>query len=130
MQVGIKGLSYALQSPSREMLYIVTTDAIKFKAKSWIDIFGQRGSKALGSVVTNAFSDSAPDLLNYGSGVAIALTVWLLYISNYMGKTFDEYIGSGYIVGGDAEKEVETSDDTSCAIDDDSKSKDKDETAV
>ena len=62
--------------------------------------------------------------------IAIALTVWLLYISNYMGKTFDEYIGSGYIVGGDAEKEVETSDDTSCAIDDDSKSKDKDETAV
>ena len=48
MQVGIKGLSYALQSPSREMLYIVTTDAIKFKAKSWIDVFGGHAAKALG----------------------------------------------------------------------------------
>ena len=130
MMLVLKALSYALNNPCKEILYQPTSKAVKFKAKSWIDIFGQRGSKALGSVVTNAFSDSAPDLLNYGSGVAIALTVWLLYISNYMGKTFDEYIGSGYIVGGDAEKEVETSDDTSCAIDDDSKSKDKDETAV
>ena len=34
--MGIKGLSYALQSPSREMLYIVTTDAIKFKV--WVRV--------------------------------------------------------------------------------------------
>ena len=33
----------------------------KFKAKSWIDVFGARGSKAAGSIVTNAFSDSAAD---------------------------------------------------------------------
>ena len=54
MQVGIKGLSYALQSPSREMLYIVTTDAIKFKAKSWIDVFGGHAAKALGSGVNHS----------------------------------------------------------------------------
>ena len=46
LQVAIKGLSYALQSPSREMLYIVTTDSIKFKAKSWIDVFGGHAAKA------------------------------------------------------------------------------------
>eukprot|EP00965_Chrysotila_dentata_P245071 6206344-Pleurochrysis_carterae.AAC.2 len=27
------------------MLYMVTTDSIKFKAKSWIDVFGGRASK-------------------------------------------------------------------------------------
>ena len=31
---------------------MVTTDSIKFKAKSWIDVFGGRASKALGSVIT------------------------------------------------------------------------------
>lgn len=31
--VVLKALSYALSSPAREMLYAVTSDAIKFKAK-------------------------------------------------------------------------------------------------
>eukprot|EP00965_Chrysotila_dentata_P215950 6189088-Pleurochrysis_carterae.AAC.1 len=31
---------------AQEMLYMVTTDSIKFKAKSWIDVFGGRASKA------------------------------------------------------------------------------------
>jgi AAA family ATP:ADP antiporter len=126
MMLVLKALSYALNNPCKELLYQPTSDAVKFKAKSWIDIFGQRGSKALGSVVTNQFSDSAADLLNYGSGVAIGLTVWLLYISNYMGKAFDEYIDSGFIVGADKEEEQTTAaeDDTSCGIEtDEAKSK-------
>merc|ERR1719231_1791232 len=72
MMLVLKALSYALNNPCKELLYQPTSDAVKFKAKSWIDIFGQRGAKALGSVVTNQFSDSASALLNYGSGVAIA----------------------------------------------------------
>ena len=31
-------MSYALQSPSREMLYIVTTDAIKFKVRVTVTV--------------------------------------------------------------------------------------------
>ena len=58
-------MSYALQSPSREMLYIVTTDAIKFKAKSWIDVFGGHAAKALGSGVNHSckhnFGDPNPN---------------------------------------------------------------------
>ena len=34
---------------------MVTTDSIKFKAKSWIDVFGGRASKALGSVIATLF---------------------------------------------------------------------------
>ena len=74
MMLVLKALSYALNNPCKEILYQPTSKAVKFKAKSWIDIFGQRGSKALGSVVTNAFSDSAPDLLNYGSFVAMGVS--------------------------------------------------------
>ena len=56
----LKG-STALNVPCKEILYQPTSSNVKFKAKSWIDVFGARGSKALG-VVTNAFSDSAADL--------------------------------------------------------------------
>lgn len=54
----LKGFSYSLNNPCKEMLYQPTSSAVKFKSKSWIDIFGARGSKAAGSIVTNAFSDA------------------------------------------------------------------------
>ena len=47
----IKGMSYALNNPTKEILYQTTSENIKFKCKSWIDTFGQRSSKALGSVM-------------------------------------------------------------------------------
>jgi len=141
MMLVLKALSYALNNPCKELLYQPTSDAVKFKAKSWIDIFGQRGSKALGSIVTNQFSDSAPDLLNYGSGIAIGLTVWLLYISRYMGKAFEEYTTTNFVVGADKEEreaaaeelaEAQAADDTSCGVDDPDapESKKKQEVAV
>ena len=52
----LKALSYALNNPCKEMLYQPTTKAVKFKAKSWIDIFGQRGAKVRPSVHTFPFS--------------------------------------------------------------------------
>merc|ERR1719231_2205161 len=134
MMLVLKALSYALNNPCKELLYQPTSDAVKFKAKSWIAIWGERGSKALGSVVIVQVSDSAADLLNYGSGVAIALTVWLLYISNYMGKAFDEFCASGHVVGEEKEAaDAPADDDTSCGLaeDDEAKAKDnKNETAV
>lgn len=45
MMLALKALSYALNNPCKELLYQPTSKAIKFKAKSWIDIFGQRGAK-------------------------------------------------------------------------------------
>lgn len=58
----IKGMSYALNNPTKEILYQMTSTQIKFKCKSWIDTFGQRSSKAGGSLVTNAFATSIVDL--------------------------------------------------------------------
>jgi len=95
----LKGFSYALNNPTKEILYQPTSNAVKFKAKSWIDIFGARGSKALGSLVTNAFSDSATDLVQNGSLVAMAVATFLIFNANYMGQKFDEYMESGHIVG-------------------------------
>jgi len=54
MMLALKALSYALNNPCKELLYQPTSKAVKFKAKSWIDIFGQRGAK-----VTVYLCDSA-----------------------------------------------------------------------
>ena len=100
----LKANSYALNNPTKEMLYQPTNSSVKYKAKSWIDIFGARGSKALGSVVTNAFSHSAAELVDKGSLVGMCVASFLIWNANFMGKKFDEFTESGYIVG-DAEDE-------------------------
>eukprot|EP01038_Epipyxis_sp_PR26KG_P011015 gene11015-14794_t len=95
----IKGMSYALNNPTKEILYQMTSTGIKFKCKSWIDTFGQRSSKAGGSLITNAFASSIVDLVNYGSIVGVAISVLLIWVSNFMGKQFDELAHNGEKVG-------------------------------
>ena len=121
----LKANSYALNNPTKEMLYQPTGPAVRYKAKSWIDIFGARGSKALGSVVTNAFSDSAEVLVANGSLVGMAVASFLIWNARFMGKKFEEYSESGYIVGEDNDPESDNIqmainqneiDDTSCAL--------------
>jgi len=133
----LKANSYAINNPTKEMLYQPTSNAVRYKAKSWIDIFGARGSKALGSVVTNAFSNSAETLVANGSLVGIAVSCFLIWNARFMGKSFEKYTESGYIVGEENNPESQNmkmaisqneNDDTSCAIvdddDDDVSSKD------
>ncbi len=82
----MKGMSYALNNPTKEILYQMTSTTIKFKCKSWIDTFGQRSAKATGSLVTNAFASSVADLVTYGSLVGIVGSGLLIWVSQYMGK--------------------------------------------
>lgn len=86
--ITIKGLSYALNNPSKEMMYIPTTKDVKFKAKSWIDMFGGRSSKAAGASVTNMFAHSIPDLLMYGTLISFGIIgVWFV-VATFVGSTF------------------------------------------
>ena len=47
----MKALSYALNNPCKEIMYIPTSKDVKFKAKSAIDMFGGRSAKAAGAGV-------------------------------------------------------------------------------
>lgn len=130
----LKASSYALNNPTKEILYQPTSSAVKYKAKSWIDIFGARGSKAMGSVVTNAFSDSASNLVANGSLVGMAVASFLIWNARFMGNKFDEYTESGHVVGSEEEDEnthmalKQNEDiDTSCALDDDAEDESSEE---
>jgi len=95
----VKGMSYALNNPTKEILYQMTSTSIKFKCKSWIDTFGQRCSKAAGSIITNSFASSIVDLTNYGSLVGVAIAAFLIWVSAYMGKQFEQLSAAGEKVG-------------------------------
>lgn len=47
----MKAFSYALNNPCKEIMYIPTSKDVKFKAKSAIDMFGNRSAKATGAGV-------------------------------------------------------------------------------
>ncbi len=84
--VAIKGLSYALNNPCKEIMYIPTSKDAKFKAKSWIDMFGGRTAKAAGSGI-NAFFTTLSELMFFGSIISLGIVgIWIV-IALYVGKT-------------------------------------------
>lgn len=75
--VVIKGISYALNNPSKEVMYIPTSKDVKFKAKGWIDAFGGRSSKGTGSFITYLIK-SSPNMFLIGSAISfVLLGIWI-----------------------------------------------------
>lgn len=130
--MAIKAASYSLNNPTKEILYQPTSSSVKYRAKSWIDIVGARSAKATASLVTNAFSYSTAVLVQNGSLVGMCVASFLIWNATYMGKKFDEYTESGFVVGDEDDDEYagkseylematdqQEGENTSCAIYDD-----------
>jgi AAA family ATP:ADP antiporter len=95
-----KGLSYALNNPAKEILYIPTSKDIKFKAKSWIDLFGGRLSKAVGSTCTTALRDlpSAELMVDAGVGVSLVLVVGWLAAASWVGNAYQRLTEANQVI--------------------------------
>jgi len=132
----LKACSYSLNNPTKEILYQPTNQSVKYKAKSWIDIFGARGSKALGSVVTNYYSYSATALVSNGSLVGIAVAVFLIWNARYMGNEFERLTENGIVIGDNEEEATygdivedtldDAANDTSCGLEEEGQSEHED----
>jgi len=95
--VALKGISYALNNPCKEIVYIPTSKDVKFKAKSWIEGFGGRGAKATGSGINAMFTQMA-DLMFYGSIISLGIIgVWIL-VAYYVGTTNEQHVKDGTII--------------------------------
>lgn len=101
LQTAAKGLSYALQSPSRELLYIITTDSIKFKAKSWIDVFGGHAAKAAGSAINHACKHSFELVMTAGSLTSLGVAIALALLGSWLGRRFEASSASDELIGED-----------------------------
>ncbi len=91
VMVVAKGINYALGQPSKEQLFIPTTKDAKYKSKAWVDMFGSRGSKAMGSVlkggsnaVGKAFGAAASSM--FLSGTAVAVCIGWFFVTLFLGK--------------------------------------------
>ena len=96
--VFVKGLSYSLNNPSKEMMYIPTSKDIKFKAKSWIDMFGGRSAKATGSAITATFRHSLSNLMFYGTIISLGFVGFWIMAALFVGKKFYKLTTEGKIV--------------------------------
>jgi ATP:ADP antiporter, AAA family len=94
----IKGVGYAVNNPTKEMMYIPTSKDAKFKSKGWIDTFGSRFSKAGGAQITNAFKQDLPALMVYGTMFGVGMiSIWIC-AAFFVGKKNKQLIDSGKIV--------------------------------
>jgi len=90
-----KGINYVLYQPAKEMLYIPTTRAIKYKSKAWIDMFGMRSAKVGGALINRLIGVAS----NVTGGIAIGLVFLWITLARSIGKRYRKIIESGDRVG-------------------------------
>jgi len=96
--VTIKALSYGFNNPVKEIIYIPTSDAIKFKAKGWIEMFGNRSSKAGGSTINGVLSKLPQGFVEYGLIISLGvISIWVI-VALLMGNAFTRLIKDKKIV--------------------------------
>lgn len=107
LMVGSKAIHYALNGPALKQLYIPTSTDVHFKAQAWIETFGERSSKQVGSMfnmilkpLQNVFGEivgRAHYLLLCGAIGFPLLALWF-FITLYLGRTFRSAVKEKKIV--------------------------------
>lgn len=101
----VKGVSYAVNNPVKDMMYIPTSKDAKFKAKGIIDMLGGRSAKATGAQIGGFLNvkgnpvASIQNLMVYGSLISLGIIgVWIL-AAFYVGTKNQKLVKSGEIIG-------------------------------
>jgi AAA family ATP:ADP antiporter len=97
----LKALAFSLNEPVKELLYIPTSESIKFKAKAWIDVFGCRSAKAIGSLLTSFSYGDANRLRMISEMPCIIISLVILALAWSIGTDFQELVQRKRIVGDD-----------------------------
>ncbi len=107
LMVGSKAINYALNGPAQKQLYIPTTHDVRFKSQAWIEVFGSRGSKEIGSIfnmtlkpfqstfgsfVGKSYYMLMASVLGYG-----LVGIWF-FVAIYLGKTHKKAIDEKRVV--------------------------------
>lgn len=95
--VVMRVLSYSLHNPSKDIMYIPTSKDIKFKAKGWIDMFGHRGAKAMGSGI-NTFLIRYLDLFFFGSLISFGMLGLWIATAFYLGQSNKRLTSAGKVI--------------------------------
>ena len=94
----VKGISYSVNNPTKEMMYIPTSKDAKFKSKGWVDMFGGRLAKAGGAQVTDAFKSDLGQLMVFGTMFGLGLIGFWILAAIYVGIRNTQLVKEGKIV--------------------------------
>jgi len=90
----VKALVFSLHDPVKELLYIPTSIHMKFKAKAWIDVFGSRLAKAVGSVISYLSHGDAHALRAVAEVPCLLISVGVLTLAYMVGSEFEKLVES------------------------------------
>ena len=80
-KISDRGLSYSINRASKELLYVPTNPVLIYQAKAWIDMFGYRIFKALGSVLILVFTRWLPDVVGTAQLSWLTLIICSIWIA-------------------------------------------------
>jgi AAA family ATP:ADP antiporter len=105
--VGSKAINYALNGPAMKQLYIPTTPDVRFKSQAWIETFGSRGSKGIGSgfnSLLGGFQKALGEAAGRARHVALssyfgfAMVALWFFIAIYLGRTYKQAVDQKKVV--------------------------------
>ena len=95
----LRAINFAFASPLREVLYTPTSSEIRFKSKSWIDVFGSRFAKSFGSYYNIFTATLAESVLFAAHSVFFAVIISLWIVTAYfLGRHFEEAIKKNELI--------------------------------
>jgi len=80
LKISDRGLSYSINRASKELLYVPIDPLLIFQAKAWIDMFGYRLFKVLGSVLILLLTQWLPWSISAGQLSWLVLAVCLAWL--------------------------------------------------
>jgi len=100
----LKAINFAFSWPVRESLYIPTVKDIRFKAKSWIDVFGTKFAKTTGSAFNYTFITGAmipATLLPPLVGFVVPVMLLWTGTAYLLGIRYDRAVRNNEVIGYD-----------------------------
>ncbi len=100
----VTAISYAVNNPVKEMMYIPTSKDAKFKAKGFTDMFGSRVAKMSGARigdlcnVTGNPALSISNLMAYGTLCSLGIIGLWIAVALYVGKKNAQLVKDGEII--------------------------------
>lgn len=91
--VTIRGLNYALNKPTSEVMYVPTSKDVKFKSKGWVDMFGLRVTKAAGGGIM-----WLSPLFLYGAIASLGIVAVWAFVAAFVGTTFNKLTAENKII--------------------------------
>lgn len=88
--VSAKGITYGLNNPSRDIMYIPTSNDARFKTKGFTETFGSRAAIMTGATISNHLKGNLFNLVFLGSAISLGFVgIWTfaaLYLVHYAQK--------------------------------------------